>query len=333
MMRATSSGLRVVACLLAITLGVPACTAGRGAPHGYVVDAVFPEAVALYEQSRVQVMGFDVGTVEAITLERDRVRVRMRIDPEVPLPADVHAGIEPFTLIGERTVHLYPAWRPGLARAQDGLVIPQARTRVPVEIDDALETFGDLSSAIDQQALGRLVTSTADAVAGRGEQYGEALDEVSDLVGTVDALDGQILSLAQDVSSLASTLNAREEQVVQLIDGVRKVADVLADHRDDAERMLSALVRLDEQGGRLLRDHAERLPRLLARLADLGLLLRSHADTVQELIASYVTLAAAVSAAFDEDADALALRISVTGLTEALLLGVLETVADSEAQS
>ena len=79
---------------------------------------MFPSAVGLYPFGDVSVMGVGVGTVDAVEIDDDHVRVEMTIDHGIPLPADVQATIEPLTLIGERNVVLFPPWDAEMAEAE-----------------------------------------------------------------------------------------------------------------------------------------------------------------------------------------------------------------------
>ncbi|HEY9315177.1 MlaD family protein, partial [Williamsia sp.] len=56
------------------------------------VTAYFRSSVGIYEGSDVRVLGVEVGQVTEVTPQGDRVRVKMRVDGSVDLPADVGAA-------------------------------------------------------------------------------------------------------------------------------------------------------------------------------------------------------------------------------------------------
>lgn len=307
---------------------VGGCLPASGA-DGYQVTAVFDEAVGLYEQSRVKVMGFDVGLVEDITVDPDAVRVTLRIDEDVPLPADVEAGIVPFTVIGERNILLFPAWEPGDERLPDGAVLDRDRTRVPVEVDDALETFVELSEVLDADAVQRLLATSAEAVAGRGEEFGRTLEAVDELVASADRLDTEVLALAEDVTALAGTLNRREDDLLRLLDTVAQAGDVVRRHRDDAGSMLRALHRLEVEGAATLEGYTDALPQRLEELARLGLVLRANTGELRELIDGLEETGQTVQDAFDEDDDAIRIRINIPTIVVELLASALELTLET----
>src|SRR5207302_110328 len=143
------------------------------------LKATFAKAVALYPQSLVKVMGISVGHVSAVRVKPDHIEVEMVIDRSVPLPDDVEASIVPLSLIGERNIVLAPPWTPGKAKIADGATIN--KTHVPVEPDEALKAITDLANAIDPQAVKKLITNGAAALAGHGADINAVLDQASQL--------------------------------------------------------------------------------------------------------------------------------------------------------
>ncbi len=313
--------VRIAAALVALSL-VAGCTAGGDG--SYLVEAAFTEAVSLYEGSKVEVMGIEAGVVESITLADDQVEVMLRIDPDVPLPTDVQAAIVPYTLIGERTVVLHPAWRPGDGRAGDGHRIDVDRTQVPVEVDDALATFADLSAAIDAASVQRFVGGSAALLEGRGERFGAGLDALGRVAARFAEVDGPLLAFADDLSALAATLNDREAQVVRLIEGVRAMADVTATHQDAVGELLTSVDRFNQVGVALLDGYEQQLPATLASLADVGMVLRANSDWLPQLVVSLRALFDMTVDAYSPHTESLVLRTSVPEMIGPMLAGIID---------
>jgi phospholipid/cholesterol/gamma-HCH transport system substrate-binding protein len=292
--------LAVLAAVLAVT-GLPACGGGGG---GYTLTASFPRAVALYEESSVKVMGVDVGTVTDVEVQGDHIAVTMSIDDDVPLPDDVGAAIAPLTLIGERNIVLFPPWREGQRRAGDGDHIPEGRTRIPVEPDEALEAFNDLAEAIDPDAVNRLVTSGAANVEGQGASLNEAIGDISGLTGALAAQDEKLLEAAENLHDLAATLNTRSGQLGDVIDSFALVTGALADEREGLTRLLDGVVRLSDAGQRLLGAYEGTLPGDLATLAQLALTLSANSSSLEQIVDAFPRVAQAQIASFDPTAGA-----------------------------
>jgi len=315
-----------VALVVAMVATIAATIAGCSRPgdSGYHLSVEFPRAVALYSQSRVKVMGIDVGVVRSIEVDGDHVRVEMTIDDDVPLPADVEASIVPLSLVGERNIILSPAWQPGDARAKDGDVIPSERTHVPVEPDEALKAVTDLAHAIDPAALAQLVSGGAAALDGHGRDLHDALAGTGDLVALLASQDQTLLSLASNLHALASMLNAREAQLGKLLDDFAAATDVLAEERDAIASFLRALVDLTNQGKALLTQYEVQLPQDLDSLASLTMTIAANADSVQQLVNALSQIADGFVAAYEPQTGGIRVRLS-GGPT---MLGVVQSIFD-----
>ena len=314
---------RAVALLLALALVMAGCSQpGTG---GYRVSASFARATSLYEQSRVKVMGLDVGHVETIAIEGDRIRVDMRIDPDVPLPADVEATITPLTLIGERNVVLSPAWTPGETAVEDGHAIAPQRSHVTVEPDDVLETVMEVTSSLDAEQMADAVRSVGDALEGRGDRINRALGDTARLARVLREQDEDLLAAAEGLSELAHTLTAREDQLRTLVATFAEATDILAAERDHIEPFLQALLGLMEEGESVLAAYEEQLPGDLARMATVALALQANTESVTALVATLPAVADMMLAAYRPDSEAVKLRFT-GGATGATLLRQLAQV-------
>ena len=193
--------VRVVA--VAVTSGLLFGGCAISGPGTYEIVARFTRAVALYEQSDVNVMGVTVGHVRDIEIDGDEIAVTLAIRDDVPLPADATVAIEPASLIGERNIVL-PAWKPGDERMAPGTVIGPERTIIPVEPDEALQAVTDLVGALDPTAVNDLLDATAGALAGRGSTINRALAALAELVPTLAEQDDKLLAIADDVDRLSA---------------------------------------------------------------------------------------------------------------------------------
>jgi phospholipid/cholesterol/gamma-HCH transport system substrate-binding protein len=316
--------MRRVVALLVVALtagGLGACTGSGG---GYRVTAMFPSAVALYPRSVVKVMGITIGRVTGVALEGDHVEVTMRIDNDVPLPADVQATIVPLSLIGERNIVLTPPWKPGKAKAVDGAVIPLERAHVPVEPDEALKAVTDLAKAIDPRAVEQLITGGADAFRGHGAELNTALREAAELVALLAAQDERLEAIARSVHDIAGVLRERNRLLGKLLDDFATTSGVLADERDAIATFLRALAKLTEDGKALLVKYQAQLPTDIARLTEVVLTVQVNADSVQQLVKAVDEVGRGVVAAYDPDSGGVRIRVTTTGLAAVVLQPILD---------
>lgn len=287
---------------LATVLVASSCSSGGG--DGYTVVAHFTRAVALYEQSDVTAMGVNIGTVTDISFAGNDVVVTMRIDDDVPLPADATAAIAPVSLIGERQVVLSP-WKPGDERLADGAVLGTDRTVIPVEPDEALQAVTDLVQALDPDAVNDLLVASAGALDGNGAAINRALIQVADLLPQLAAQDDELLALSGDVDRLARVMAARDAQIGRLLDDFSTVAGVLAEERDAIVDFVEALASLSREGKALLTAYEVTLPEELTELATLSLTIQVAVEHVDQVIPALVDFNVTIDGAFNEEYQAI----------------------------
>lgn len=314
---------RLVALVMAVAAApLASCVGGSGG--GYELTAYFERTIGLYEGGDVHVMGMPVGSVRQIEIQGDRVEVRMSIDEDVPLPADVKATVGQNQLIGERSVVLFPPWdaeqaAAGASRASDGDVIPLERTVTPVEPDEGLAAFDELARSIDGEVVDELIAGSAEILEGRGEALGTAIDEAANLTEALAQVDDKLLATAEDLHVLAGSLATREEQLGRLIDTFSEAAGVLAAEREGIRTFLTSMVTLVEQGQEILDLYGDQLPGDVATATALASVLEENVVSVDQLIASFPLLSEGVARAYQPALDGMFLRAHVTPTVEKLL--------------
>ncbi|WP_156749791.1 MlaD family protein, partial [Mycobacterium sp. E1747] len=100
------------------------------------ITAYFTTATAIYPNDEVRVSGVKVGNIKSIQPQGTQAKMTLKIDRDVPIPADAKAIIVASNLVSARYVQLSPAYRDSGPLMRDGAVIPVDRTVVPVEWDE-----------------------------------------------------------------------------------------------------------------------------------------------------------------------------------------------------
>ncbi|MBW8487353.1 MCE family protein [Actinomadura parmotrematis] len=297
---------------LALVAGLGGCSV-TGARGTYRLTAYFAKAPSLYADSRVKVMGADSGTITAVKDEQTRVRVELEIDRDVPVPAGVHAVIASSDALGERYVALTPVWKPGMPKAAPGSVIPQERTELPVEIDEALDAFAKLNRSLDAGALGPAVHRAAGAVDGRGADINHALQDTSALTRNLAAQDQKIASLARGLHSLAADLNARDRDLSGLLDSFATTSRTLAEERTQLRDFVAGLAAAIRKSGVLITAYRETLPGTVADLSNIVLGLKGNAAALNQAIAALGRFADVAVDAWDRRNHVATIRVVVAG--------------------
>jgi len=236
----------------------------------------------------------------------------LRVDDDVPIPADATAAIVPSSLIGERTIVLGPAWRPGDRRLADGDVIPVERTLIPVEPDDALQSVTELLESLDPQSVQRLLSEGAGALDGNGATLNSALGELARLLPWLADQDDELLALAAEVGVLADVIRARDTEVGQLLRDFALVSDALAQERQSIARFLGSLTSLTLQGEALLSAYETSLPEDLDTLASVALTVQANAGAVRQLVLSLREFQIGTIEAYDPETGSVRARVNTS---------------------
>ncbi|ROO85951.1 virulence factor Mce-like protein [Actinocorallia herbida] len=301
----------LTAALLSVTLvaGLASGCALPGVSDGYRMTVYFTKSPSLYERSRVKVMGANVGIVERMRIEDHRVRVDVLIDGHVPVPADAWATISAETVIGERSVVLYPPWKPGAAKAEAGAVIPVERTEPPVEIDEALHSFTGLTEALDPEKVRGLLHTGAELVDGRGKGINDALATTADVAEDLAAQDEKIVSVAARMKDLAASLNKRDKKLRALIDAFSETSGQLASERTRLKNLLVGLEALIRKGEVIVTAYREDLPETMAQTSSLVMTLKANSGSLAQGIVGLAGVTDAISGAWEPGIDAIKIRV------------------------
>jgi virulence factor Mce-like protein len=316
---ALSGGL----CLLSV-LALGGCSVLDRPDGRRHMTAYFPSARSFYEESRVKIMGADVGMVDRIQSMGDRIRVDFQVRADVPIVKGVQASIVPLNLVGERHLVLHPVWRPGMAR-ETGDVIPLARTHVPVETDDALEAFTNIAAALDPAKTRRALGRAADSVNGNGREFNAALEQGARLTENIAAQDRELLAIAQNLNRLAGVVRGRERILGTMIRDFGTVTEVLAAERRDIQEFVQGILELSRQGDRVIRKYQDQLPADLAVLARVALMLKGDAEQVGMLLEALPGIGGALIQAYDPQLKTLRIRFASDAFLRSWLKGVFNS--------
>ena len=295
-MSRTVTHLLRVGLALATLVGLSGCTPVLG--RDMTVTALMADSAGLFVGNDVGVLGVPVGKVTSIEPEGTHVRVTMSVHRDQPLPAGVGAVVVARSVATDRYVELTPVYHGG-PRLSAGAVIPEPRTRTPVDFDEVLAALDDFATGIagakgSKDAVARLLQSGSEALDGKGvllnraiTSLGSAVDSLSahreDFAGTVTALD-----------SLTGTIAQNQELVRSFVTEVSRASRLLADERTNFRAALRALSRAVElvadfahrnrqQLVRSLDQSTDLMTSLLTRRGDLTEILRVMPVTLQNL--------------------------------------------------
>lgn len=285
------------------------------------ITAYFDKAVGVYEGSDVRVLGVEVGKVTAVVPEGDQVRVDMRVDRGVDIPADAKAVQITPSVVADRYVQLAPAYTGGETMA-DGAVIPRERTATPVEVDELYASVDELSRALGPEgankdgALTRFVETGAENLEGNGAALGRTIEQLSAASRTLNESRGDLFGTIENLQIFVSALAANDQQVREFNTQLSDLSGYLAGER---ENLGLALNQLSESLGvvaQFVNDNQAALKDNVDALVPVTNNLAANRDS---LVNSLTLLPLAVSNlvnSYDAESGSLASRLVVTDLQD-----------------
>lgn len=217
------------------------------------ITAYFPTATGVYPGDEVRVSGVKVGKIDSINPEGTQAKLTLKVDRDVPVPADAKAVIVAQNLVAARYVQLTPAYRNGDGpKMGDDGVIPAERTAVPVEWDEVKTQLMRLSTelgpkdggpnGVSDTSINRFIDSAANALGnGNGEKLRETLAQLSGVARVFAEGSGNIVDIIKNLQIFVSALRDSKEQIVLFENRLATLTSVLDDNRSDLDAALTDL--------------------------------------------------------------------------------------------
>jgi phospholipid/cholesterol/gamma-HCH transport system substrate-binding protein len=281
--------LRIVALAVVGMLVVAAVIALRPGPDQKLLTASFPRTVSVYEGSDVRVLGVGIGTVETVEPAGTTVKVTMRYDADVKVPADVKAAVIAPSVVGDRFVQLTPAYTKGPV-LEDGATLDTDRTAVPLELDQIYQSIDDLAVGLGPEganrdgALSRLLDSTARNFGGQGEQFNETIRNLSRFTGTLDNNKDALFETAAEIERFVSALAENDRTVRDFNDSLASASGVLEAEREELAEALRNLGVAMEQVSSFVRENEEALSQNVKGLVRVSDVLVKQRDALEETL-------------------------------------------------
>jgi phospholipid/cholesterol/gamma-HCH transport system substrate-binding protein len=283
MRRALIVGAVVV---VAVTLAVPLW---RLTPAERRLTAHFTRAVGIFAGSDVRVLGVRVGRVVKVTPTGRTVRVDMRYDRDLRIPAGAQALVIPPSVVSDRYIQLTPAYDGGAA-LPDRADVPVERTAVPLEIDDVYTALDEFNTALGPTganadgALADLVRAGRANLDGNGANLHTTLDSVSRALSTVADGREDLFGTVGNLQVLTTALAKSDQQVRVFNQQLADVATQLAAERDDLAKALHSLAIALAEVTTFVRDNREALRSNVSALADITSVLARQQKAIADIL-------------------------------------------------
>ena len=203
-----------------------------GGGKGYVVYALFDDAVGIAKHSQVRVAGIPVGTIEGIRLDKGKARIDVRVQSGIPLFTDASVAKNSSSLLGEYYLAIAPG-TDGRTQLQDGDRIPIVIEGVTT--DSLMKNLADISKDVQ-----KVSHSLAESV---GTDEGQ------------DNMRKTLANLAQVTAALNDTVRENRETIRDILIRVDSVAaksepqvDRILENVQNSTHEIQQLLSRSEQG-------------------------------------------------------------------------------------
>src|SRR3954471_13207370 len=221
-----------VVVVLALVAGVVGWQLYKKLTNNTVV-AYFSDTLALYPGDKIQIMGVKVGSIDSIEPAGDKMKVTFHYENKYKVPANATASILNPSLVASRTIQLAPPYTGGPVM-EDGALIPQDRTQVPVEYDELRDSINriltDLGPTKEQPKgpFGDVIESFSDGLAGKGEQINKTLNSLSEALTTLNSGRGDFFAVVKSLAIFVNALYKSDQQFVALNDDLAQFTNSFA---------------------------------------------------------------------------------------------------------
>jgi phospholipid/cholesterol/gamma-HCH transport system substrate-binding protein len=250
--------------LAAVLTALALLAAGCGGPEPTVVNATFDDVADLTTNAAVKIADVAVGTIAEISLTDDlRAAVRMEVDPDVALPARLEARLRKTSVLGERYVELVPVDGTGGEWVSGATV---ERTEVVPELEEVVATSTDLLLVVSTDTLAGAIRSGAAGLGGRGQTFGQVLDDLEGVTAAYDANSADLVRLVDGLEDFLDTVGPQADVHGRALAESAEFLRVLAEEDDRLVDTLTNLRDLADTGTDIIVTHRQRIDDFVVHL-------------------------------------------------------------------
>jgi phospholipid/cholesterol/gamma-HCH transport system substrate-binding protein len=199
--------------------------------------------------AKVKLLGVQVGRVASIEqLPNGGAAIHLLVDPDElsQIPDNVRVDIGSTTVFGAKSVNLVPPAEPSSQSLQPGQAVDAER--VTVEFNTIFEQLTSVLSKIQPEKLNETLGAIATAMNGRGQQFGQMLGDLDELLAR---LDPSLPNLNRDFELAPTVLNAYADAAPDLIaavDNTTRISQTLIDEQQNLDALLVSATGLADIG-------------------------------------------------------------------------------------
>lgn len=243
--------LGIAAVAVALAIVILALSAYRGAfTRTVALTVMSPRAGLVMDNgAKVNLLGVPVGRVSSIEDRADgQAAIHLEVDPDqlAQIPDNVVVDISSPTVFGAKSVNLVPPADPSGHALRPGQVLDT--DHVTVEFNTIFEQLSSVLSQIQPDKLNETLSAIAQAVDGRGRQFGATMDQLDRYLAK---LEPTLPSLRRDLSDTPVVADAYADAAPDLIaitNNATTISDTVFEERQNLDALLVSTIGLADIG-------------------------------------------------------------------------------------
>lgn len=227
-------------------LPLPAPTVGSG---GYLLTAVFANALNLPANAKVKLAGADIGQLESMEARNYTAVTTLRIMDGVQIPQGSTAELRSATPLGDVFVALKPPspTDPGAPLLTDGDTLELESTTAAATVESVLGSAAILVNGGAVRNFTNIINGLGKATGDQGQAFGDLLTKTNRTLGKLNARSDEISSALTETSLLAQQLEAKNAAISDVLAEAGPATDTLAAHTTQIADLVVALGDTSEQ--------------------------------------------------------------------------------------
>ncbi|MEN4479476.1 MlaD family protein [Mycolicibacterium cosmeticum] len=222
------------------SLPLPAPGSGGG---GYLITAVFADALNVPAHATVKLAGADIGQLESITAHNYTAVMTLRIKDGVQVPRGSGAELRSATPLGDVFIALKPPSpsEPDTSLLENGDTIGLESTKAAATVESVLGTTALIVNGGAVRNLTDFVNGAGKASGDQGQALGNLLAQSNELLAKLNARSDQFDAATTETARLADRLSAKNDAISDLVVSARPAADALATNVDQLVDVITQL--------------------------------------------------------------------------------------------
>lgn len=211
------------------SLPLPAPGLGTG---GYMINAVFSNALNLPAHAKVKLAGADVGQLETMEARNYTAVTSLRIMDGVRIPVGSRAELRSATPLGDVFVAIKPPTPadPNAPLLKAGDTIGLESTSAAATVEAVLSAAALVVNGGTVRNLTNLINGAGKATGDQGQAFGNLIDQSTQVLAKLNARSGQIKSALTETARLADRLDEKNQALTEVLTAAQPATAVLSDN-------------------------------------------------------------------------------------------------------